>query len=50
MSELTDDFIIAFKKIGITDEQTIQIILNGFNEIAEIGYHIYNEQFKTEQR
>ena len=41
MSELTEDFIIEFKKIGITDEKTIQIILNGFNEIAEIGYHIY---------
>lgn len=48
MSELTEDFIIEFKKIGITDEKTIQIILNGFNEIAEIGYHIYNTTCKTD--
>ena len=50
MSELTADFIIEFKKIGITDEKTIQIILNGFNEIAEIGYHIYSKQHKIDKQ
>lgn len=49
MSELTEDFIIAFKKIGITDEKTIQMILNGFNEMAEIGYLIYKKHEKEKQ-
>lgn len=42
MSELTDDLKKAFEEKGITDEKIMQILLNGFDEIAEIGYHIYN--------
>lgn len=46
MSELTEDFIVEFSKIGVTDKKTMQIILNGFNEIAEIGYRIYTNRKK----
>lgn len=39
--EIDEKFIKQFNKLGITDEENIITILNGFEQIAEIGYAWY---------
>lgn len=45
---INETFIKQFTELGITNEEEITTILNGFNLIAEIGYKWYiNNQLKN---
>ena len=47
--DLENRYIEEFNKLGITNEDDIITILNGLDEIAEIGYVWYkNNKVKTE--
>ena len=47
--DINETFINQFAALGITNEEDIITILNGFNEIAEIGYAWYvNKTQNTE--
>ena len=39
--QLDETFITQFAELGITDTNEIITILNGFEQIAEIGYEWY---------
>ena len=44
---INETFIKQFTELGITNEEEIATIFNGFNQIAEIGYKWYiNNQLK----
>ena len=46
--DINETFITQFEQLGITNEEEITTILNGFNQIAEIGYKWYiNNQLKN---
>ena len=38
---INETFIKQFTELGITNEEEITTIINGFNQIAEIGYAWY---------
>ena len=40
-NEINETFIKQFNELGITNEKDIITILNGFDQIAEIGYAWY---------
>lgn len=45
---INETFIKQFTELGITNEEEITTIINGFNQIAEIGYKWYiNNQLKS---
>ena len=46
--QIDETFIKQFNELGITNENDIITILNGFDQIAEIGYAWYvNNQVKN---
>lgn len=42
--DLTEQVKNEFKTLGVEDEEVMLSICNGFDEIAEIGYAIYNNK------
>lgn len=40
-NQIDETFIKQFNELGITNENAIITILNGFDQIAEIGYAWY---------
>ena len=40
-NEIDETFITKFAELGITDSNEMITILNGFEQIAEIGYEWY---------
>ena len=48
IENINETFIKQFTELGITNEEEITTIINGFNQIAEIGYKWYiNNQLKN---
>lgn len=46
--QVDETFIKQFNELGVTNENDIITILNGFDQIAEIGYAWYeNNNIKT---
>ena len=48
--EFMDQVLPKFHELGITDPKEIEIILDGLNQLAEIGwaYHVHKQQKNKE--
>jgi hypothetical protein len=44
---INEAFISKFAELGVTNKEEIVTILNGFEQIAEIGYAWYVNKYKN---
>lgn len=47
---INETFIQQFNELGITNKEEIVTILNGFEQIAEIGYAWYVNKYKKTEK
>jgi hypothetical protein len=48
--QIDEIFIKQFAELGVTNKEEIVTILNGFEQIAEIGYAWYVNKYKNTEK